>query len=90
MSQIPFQTWLSLLYVRTKGACWANRPSELESQLGVVLRLAPVAEIEVPRHTFLYASMISQERNARGEKEGLDIADDSDGCVYFQWSLAEE
>lgn len=47
----------------------ANRPSELESQLGVVVRLAPVAGVEVPRHTFLYASLLPQERKARGEIE---------------------
>ena len=47
----------------------ASRPSELESQLGVVVRLAPVAGVEVPRHTFLYASLLPQERKACGEIE---------------------
>lgn len=45
----------------------AGRPSELESQIGVVVRLAHPAGIEVPRHTFLYASLLPQERKARGE-----------------------
>jgi 2-dehydropantoate 2-reductase len=47
----------------------ANRPSELESQLGVVVRLAAVARVKVPNHTFLYASLLPQERKARGEIE---------------------
>jgi 2-dehydropantoate 2-reductase len=45
----------------------AGRPSELESQLGVVVRLAHLAGVEVPLHTFLYASLLSQELMARGE-----------------------
>ena len=47
----------------------AGRPSELESQLGVVVRLAHPVGVEVPRHTFLYASLLPQERKARGEIE---------------------
>jgi 2-dehydropantoate 2-reductase len=47
----------------------AGRPSELESQLGVVVRLAQASEVEVPHHTFLYASLLPQERKARGEIE---------------------
>jgi len=47
----------------------AGRPSELESQIGVVVRLAHPAGVEVPRHTFLYASLLPQERKARGEIE---------------------
>jgi 2-dehydropantoate 2-reductase len=42
----------------------AGRPSELESQLGVVVRLVGV---EVPLHTFLYACLLPQERKAHGE-----------------------
>ena len=45
----------------------AGRPSELESQLGVVVRLAHLVGVEVPLHTFLYASLLPQERMARGE-----------------------
>jgi 2-dehydropantoate 2-reductase len=47
----------------------AGRPSELESQLGVVVRLAHPAGVEVPLHTFLYACLLPQERKARGEIE---------------------
>jgi 2-dehydropantoate 2-reductase len=47
----------------------AGRPSELESQIGVVVRLAHPVGVEVPRHTFLYASLLPQERKARGEIE---------------------
>jgi len=47
----------------------AGRPSELESQIGVVVRLAHPAGVEVPRHRFLYASLLPQERKARGEIE---------------------
>ena len=47
----------------------AGRPSELESQIGVVVRQAQAVGIEVPRHTFLYASLLPQERKARGEIE---------------------
>jgi len=47
----------------------AGRPSELESQLGVVVRLAHLAGVDVPLHTFLYACLLPQERKARGEIE---------------------
>jgi 2-dehydropantoate 2-reductase len=45
----------------------AGRPSELKSQIGVVVRMAHQAGVEVPHHTFLYASLLPQERKARGE-----------------------
>ena len=47
----------------------AGRPSELESQLGVVVRLAHRAGVEAPLHTFLYACLLPQERKAHGEIE---------------------
>jgi 2-dehydropantoate 2-reductase len=47
----------------------AGRPSELESQVGVVVRLAHLAGVEVPLHTFLYACLLPQERKAHGEIE---------------------
>src|SRR5262245_45815191 len=47
----------------------AGRPSELETQIGAVVRLAQAAGVEVPRHAFLYASLLPQERKARGEIE---------------------
>ncbi|HEU5347824.1 MAG TPA: 2-dehydropantoate 2-reductase [Ktedonobacterales bacterium] len=45
----------------------AGRPSELESQVGVVVRKALERGIMVPIHTCLYASLLPQERRARGE-----------------------
>lgn len=45
----------------------AGRPSELESQIGVVVRMARNAGVEAPIHTYLYASLLPQERRARGE-----------------------
>lgn len=45
----------------------AGRLSELEAQVGVVVRLAQDAAVEVPRHVCLYASLLPQERRARGE-----------------------
>jgi 2-dehydropantoate 2-reductase len=44
-----------------------GRPSELETEVGAVVRLARTMRVEVPRHTFLYASLLPQERKARGE-----------------------
>jgi 2-dehydropantoate 2-reductase len=45
----------------------AGRPSELESQVGVVVRMGREAEVDVPIHTCLYASLLPQEREARGD-----------------------
>jgi 2-dehydropantoate 2-reductase len=45
----------------------AGRVSELESQVGVVVRMAHTAGVEAPIHTYLYASLLPQERRARGE-----------------------
>ena len=45
----------------------AGRPSELESQIGVVVRRAQEANVPVPIHAMLYASLLPQERRARGE-----------------------
>lgn len=45
----------------------AGRPSELESQIGVVVRRAREADVPVPIHAMLYASLLPQERRARGE-----------------------
>ena len=47
----------------------AGRPSELETQLGTIVRLARTSDVEVPRHAFLYASLLPQEQKARGEIE---------------------
>jgi 2-dehydropantoate 2-reductase len=47
----------------------AGRPSELETETGAIVRLARKVGVEVPRHEFLYASLLPQERKARGEIE---------------------
>lgn len=47
----------------------AGRPSELDTQIGAVVRLARTAGVEALRHAFLYASLLPQERKARGEIE---------------------
>jgi 2-dehydropantoate 2-reductase len=47
----------------------AGRPSELEYQNGTVVRLGRQAGVSTPVHAFLYASLLPQERRARGELE---------------------
>lgn len=47
----------------------AGRPSELETEIGAIVRLAQRVGIQVPRQEFLYASLLPQERKARGEIE---------------------
>lgn len=49
----------------------AGRPSELESQIGVVIRLAGTVDVQVPIHSYLYAVLLPQELQARG---GTSIA----------------
>jgi 2-dehydropantoate 2-reductase len=44
-----------------------GRPSELEAQNGAVVRLGAQAGVETPLNRFLYASLLPQERKARGE-----------------------
>lgn len=44
-----------------------GRPSELESQTGALVRLGQAAGVATPVHTFLYQSLLPQERRARGE-----------------------
>jgi len=43
-----------------------GRPSELEYQVGAVVRLASAAGVDVPASAFLYASLLPSERRARG------------------------
>lgn len=43
-----------------------GRPSELEAQVGAVVRLAERAGIDVPVHKFFLAALLPQERRARG------------------------
>ena len=44
-----------------------GRPSELEAQIGVVVRKGADAGISTPLHDFLYASLLPAEKKARGE-----------------------
>ncbi len=43
-----------------------GRPSELEYQIGAVVRLAAPAGVPVPASAFLYASLLPSENHARG------------------------
>lgn len=43
-----------------------GNPSELEAQNGAVVRLGAQAGVPTPCHSFLYRSLIAQERQARG------------------------
>ena len=44
----------------------AGRPSELESQTGALVRMARAADVAVPVHEFIYASLLPMEKMARG------------------------
>jgi 2-dehydropantoate 2-reductase len=44
----------------------AGRPSELDSQTGALVRMAHAADVSVPVHEFIYASLLPQEKKARG------------------------
>jgi 2-dehydropantoate 2-reductase len=45
----------------------AGRPSELEAQNGAVVRLGQEMDVATPLHTFIYHSLLPQERRARGD-----------------------
>jgi 2-dehydropantoate 2-reductase len=45
-----------------------GRPSELEYQIGAVVRLAALAGVAAPASTFLYASLLPAERRARASR----------------------
>ncbi len=47
----------------------ASRPSEMETEIGAIVRLARTVGVEIPCHAFLYTSLLPQERKARGEIE---------------------
>jgi 2-dehydropantoate 2-reductase len=47
----------------------AGRPSELETQIGAVVRAARQASVAAPLHDFFYAALLPQERHARGAVE---------------------
>jgi 2-dehydropantoate 2-reductase len=45
----------------------AGRPSELNDQIGAVVRLGRASGVATPAHAFLLGSLLPQERRARGE-----------------------
>lgn len=45
----------------------AGKPSEMETQVGAVIRLAQAANLEVPAYRFIYACLRPLELRARGE-----------------------
>jgi 2-dehydropantoate 2-reductase len=46
-----------------------GRPSELESQVGAVMRLGQGAGVDAPLHRFIHSALLPLERRARGEVE---------------------
>ncbi len=44
-----------------------GRPSELEAQIGVVIRFGREADVATPLHTFVYHSLLPMELRARGQ-----------------------
>ena len=46
-----------------------GRPSELEAQVGAVVRLGDRAGVPVPLHRTIYAALLPLERKARGALE---------------------
>ena len=42
-----------------------GKPSELESQTGALVRMAHAADVSVPTHEFIYASLLPMEKKAR-------------------------
>jgi 2-dehydropantoate 2-reductase len=47
----------------------AGRPSELEAHSGAVVRLGQEVGVPTPLNTFVYNSLLPQERRARGQLE---------------------
>jgi len=45
----------------------AGRPSELEAQIGAVVRFGQEADVATPQHTFIYGSLLPMELRARGK-----------------------
>ena len=44
-----------------------GKPSELEAQIGAVVRMSAAAGLDAPVHDFVYRALLPQERRARGE-----------------------
>jgi 2-dehydropantoate 2-reductase len=45
----------------------AGRPSELDAQIGAVVRLGQEVRVATPLHAFIYGSLLPMERRARGQ-----------------------
>jgi 2-dehydropantoate 2-reductase len=45
----------------------AGRPSELDAQIGAVVRFGLKADVTTPQHTFIYHSLLPMELRARGQ-----------------------
>ena len=46
-----------------------GRPSELEAQIGAVVRFGQEAGVATPQHKFIYDSLLPMELKARGQLE---------------------
>jgi 2-dehydropantoate 2-reductase len=46
-----------------------GKPSELETEVGAIVRAGHESGVDIPRHEFLYASLLPLERKARAEFE---------------------
>ena len=44
-----------------------GRPSELEAQIGAVVRFGQKTDVATPQHTFIYSSLLPMELRARGQ-----------------------
>ena len=44
-----------------------GRPSELDAQIGAVVRFGQEADVATPQHTFIYRSLLPMELRARGQ-----------------------
>jgi 2-dehydropantoate 2-reductase len=63
-ASVPFGTTASMQRDIIDG-----RPSELDSQVGAIVRLGESTGVAVPVHRFVYDCLMPQERRARGEIE---------------------
>ena len=71
-------TVLRLRHVATSGRRGVlRRERELEPEVGTVVRLGRKANTSVPHHEFLSASLLPQERKARGEIEFAPAENDA-------------
>ncbi len=63
LDALPYETTASMQRDIMDG-----RPSELEAQNGAVARLGTAAGVPTPLHTFIYATLLPQERMARNRR----------------------